>query len=119
MSPLLPNRDLRRRKGRVGEGADGDRNQAWDFSGLPIDRRAAKLAEAESQGIAGVRDAREFFRRSGGERHVFPAKPGLRAKDASGSPLTFEAMAEGDARRLAFAGKRQSSAMAGGAPDCH
>jgi hypothetical protein len=81
-------------------------------------RRPACWAEVEGQAIAAVRDARILRGISPG-RYTIPAEAGLDAENTARSPLTFQAMAGGDANRLALTSDTQLSAIAGGASGNH
>lgn len=101
--------DMRRRKARVSKHANRHNNGTWQSTGLPVNRRGAYRAEAESGWLATIAEARP----PGDaplDRHLLARKARLRSKDAAGAFLAFKAMAYGDASRLAFACQAELSA---------
>src|SRR5262249_31566812 len=115
---LLPHRDARRRKARVGEIADGDGNVSGKTFPLPVDGGAAGGTEMEGQGVAAFCSARPRGRLAG-EGNLVSAEPRLVADDGTRAALAFEAMAHGDACRLAFDREVKLSAAACGTSGGH
>src|SRR5579863_4775090 len=118
MPSSLPDCDIRRRKCRIGEGSDGDRDQTWKGRRLPTDRRAAHRTEPKRHEVAPVRHPSEFtgIARDG---HLLSQEPCLDAEDAAGPTLAFKTMAQGYPAGLALAKDFQAPAIAGGAMGRH
>jgi len=100
MAALLPHGDGGRGKLRVGEGADGDGDEAGEALALPVDGRAAHRAEVEGQRVAALGRARPGGG-AAGEGDLLTGKARLVADHGAGAALALEAVAHGDAGRLA------------------
>src|SRR5262249_7132945 len=96
MARLLPNREHRRRKIRLGEVADGHGDNSWKGSMLKVDRGAAGRTEMASQRIAAF--ALSLPRGRGAvEGDLLAAESRKVAEDGAGAALALEAMASPDA----------------------
>lgn len=118
MAALLPHRDRRCREGRIGESADGDGDVAREAFARPIHRGATHRTEAERQRIAACGCARPLRHRAG-EGDLVAGKARLVAEHGTGAPLALEAVAHGDAHRLAFNREVELAAIAGGVSGGH
>jgi len=115
---FLPNRDGRRWKIGIGEGADGHGNQIGKAGVLPIERGAAHRAEAISKHVPALGRARPLARLTG-NGDLVPAKPRLVADHGAGAALALQAVAHGDARGFPLDGDVQLAAAAGGVTGGH
>src|SRR5262245_45751945 len=113
MAPPLVHRDSRRRKLGIGEAAHGHRDRIRHPVAEVIDRGAALRAEVVDDAVTAVADADELRRLAlhGGVR---AREARLIAECAARALLACEAMANGDANRLAAHRDRQLTATAGG-----
>src|SRR5262249_10320095 len=111
--------DPRRRKTRIGEGADGDGDDIGNVLQLPIDPAAATRAEVEADLLAAVALARVARRATLDRPDLVAAEARLRAEHAARAPLASQAMAYADPQGLAFAGDAELSAAAGCATRGH
>jgi hypothetical protein len=101
------------RKGRIGEGADRDRNQIRQPARLPPDGAAATRAEVERDVVATVGRPDEGRRFARGV-HVWARKEGSNTERAARAALAFQAMAQRDEQWIAFARDRKLAAGTGG-----
>src|SRR3954452_19502876 len=118
MLPRLPDGDPRRRKGGIREGADGYGNQIGLRLSRVVDRRAAVGAEVEVARLPRVGDP-DVLAAPAFDAHPLGREPRLEAERASRPALTREAMAHGDADRLALRPKTELLAAAGGVVRSH
>src|SRR5580704_15253751 len=108
----LVNRMPWRGKLRIGEGADSERDAVGVAAGFPIDGGSATRAEMEHDLVAAVAGAGEYRRRAFNSRHLRPRIVDGIAERTARAPLAGEAMTDGNAHGLAFAGDAQLSAAA-------
>src|SRR5215813_4471572 len=99
---------------------NGRRWEIWIGKGgvLPIKRGAAHWAEAIPEHVPALGRARPLGDPTGNGGLV-PAKPCLIADHSAGATLALQAVAHGDARRLALDGKVELAAAAGGVTGGH
>src|SRR5439155_24263653 len=89
MSPYAVDRDARRRKCRICEGADGDGDHVGHRVVLEVDGRAAGRAEPECGAPAFVSDEHILVGATF-DLDLVPRKARLHAEHAAGAPLTGE-----------------------------
>jgi len=118
MHPFFIDRDRRRRKARVCEGADGNGNTVFAAFRDEVDRGAASRAERESGPSAFVAD-KDMFRACTADFDCLARKPGLRRKDAPASTLACEAMADSYADRISRDSGGEPAATARRDSKCH
>src|SRR5260370_19641616 len=109
----LPNREGRQRKGRVGEGADGDAVVVRKARGLPVNVRTALRAEMEMDFVAAVCAAGEDLT-DAADVDLRAAEIGTGMKDGAGAALARPAAADIDPLRLAADGGLQGATMTAG-----
>src|SRR5262245_30588019 len=118
MAPRLIDRAARRAEAGIGESADGDRDEIGIGVDLPVDRRAADRTEIERHGAAFIAlaliDGTLAF-----HAHLRVGVARLGAEHAAGAALAFQAVADGNAHRLALAGDAELAATAGGMTGGH
>ncbi len=102
MLSFFVDRDTRRRKTGVGKHADRHGDEARRSRELPVNRRAADVAELENGWLAAIAEPRPW-RRAAFDRHAVARKTSLHGEHAAGALLAFEAMADGHANGVAFA----------------
>jgi len=90
---LLIHRDVRLRKTRISEGADGNCHYAGYSVQQIEDRGAAFRTEVKPGHAALVPDKHKFFALTF-YRHLVSGKPGLGTEYATGSPLARQAMTD-------------------------
>jgi len=113
MARFFPHRDLRRRKRRIGEGADRHRDVIGKALAGPIKRRAADRTEVEGHRAAALGRALPL-RRLPRDDDLLMFEARLIADHRARAALAFEAMAHRHPRRLARDGEVELAAAAGG-----
>ena len=101
----------RRRKIRIGKGADSDANMAWKKIRLPINRGAAFGTEMGAQFAPLLTIADEGLAFAAG-LDLRLAEIGTHTEDRAGPALAIPAVAGNDKPGLAFAGHLQIAATA-------
>jgi len=102
-----------RARARIGKSTDGDGNHVGKASVLQIDRGAAHRAETIRKDIAAVGFTLPLGRLPG-DGDLLPTKARLIADYGTGTPLTLQAMAHGDATGSALDGEIELAAAAAG-----
>ena len=118
MTRLLPHGNGRRGEIRVREVADGNGEQFGKAFVLPVHGGAAGRTEMKGQRVAAFGFARP--RRSlAGDRDLLAAEARLVAEHGAGAALALQAVAHGDARRVALDRQVKLPAAAGGVSGGH
>src|SRR5579859_7188858 len=118
MAPLLIDGSGRRREIGIGEGAYGHRDQLRLVVGGVEDGRAAARAEMVETGVALVADPAPFVGLAA-DGDLFGPEARLHGKGAACPLLAGEAVAGGDAHRLALASGVERAAAAAGSSGRH
>jgi len=113
MPPRFIDRYARRRKLRIGEGAERNRDEIGRIVDRVVDRRAAGGAEAEAQRVATVGDTL-VFARIAVDVHLIARKARLRGEHATGTTLAGEAVTHRDTHGFAARADAQCAATAAG-----
>ena len=92
MAPLGVDREGRRRKTRVSEGADRNRDEPFASGVVPIDGRATIWAKAEPRLTTLIADP-DIFGCAAGDCQLLLPEPRLDTKRTAGPLLAREAMA--------------------------
>ena len=119
MSSSFPDRVTRLLKIRVGEHPNRDRNQVGTLLSLPKDGATTLRTEMERYDPTAVPLTRIAFVGAGNEPNLISPEPCLNSERASCPALAFEAMAHGDANRVALAHEPKLSAATRGLVVCH
>src|SRR6185503_3254227 len=98
----------------IGEGADGHRHETREAFAFPVHGRAALGAEAVGERVAALGLACVGAGLAA-HRDALARKARLVAQHRAGAALAFDAVAHGDAHRVALGGEFKLSAVAGGA----
>ena len=108
-----PTRRWRARENRVGEGADGDGDEAGEALALPVDGRAA---HGQKWKVSALPLSAERVQAVDWPAKVICSrrKRAWLLMHGAGAALALQAVAHGDAHRLAFDGEIELSAVAGG-----
>jgi len=109
---LLVHRDLRLRKPRIGEGADGNCHDVWHGVQQIEDSGAAFRTEVEPRHAALVSDE-QIFRAPTFNSHPFGWKPGLGTEHGAGAPLACQAMADRDPDGISLSSNGELPAATG------
>ena len=115
---FFPHRDGRRRKRRIGEGADGHGDMIGKALAGPIERRAADRTEVEGHRAAALGLALPL-RRLACNGNLLMAEARLIADHRAGAALALQAMTHRHPRRLAFDGEVKLAAATGGVAGGH
>ena len=114
MPPSFPDRETRPLKIRVGEHPNGHCNQVGTLLCLPEDGAPTLWAEMKRHDPTAVPLPRLPFVSAFDEPNLLSREPCLNSERASCPALAFEAMAHGDANRVALAHEPKLSATARG-----
>ena len=118
MHPIFIDRERWRREARFCEGADGNGNNVFSAFHDVVDRGTASRAEGEPGPSAFVSYS-DILRAGSVDLDCLPRKPGLSPKDAPGSTLTCEAMADRHPDRISRDCGRELAATARRDSKCH
>jgi hypothetical protein len=119
MPPSLPYRNTRALKTRIGERADGHKDQARAHLGFPEHCSPAFRAEAEVDRPAAFGDTCITLDGALGGLDLLSRINRLNTERASGPALTFEAVTHPDPDRLALAHEPELPAAAGRLSNFH
>jgi len=97
MHALFVHRKCRRRKSRLGERPDWNRNVLFVTREFPVDRRSTLRAEVKSCPTAGIANT-NILTGPATDRHIFSAKACLRTKHTAGAALTSQAVTDRDSK---------------------